>query len=112
MSSMSVSSLVVAVNAATHCGSIPRFTNSNNMNHLIVLATFKVEHEVFISMKDEDDSKVSTFNDRHNDREIVHWAPIFKVCLAISRGSLVPLNYVLRDDLEIPDESVDPLIDD
>ena len=109
---MSVSSLVVAVNAATHCGSIPRFTNSNNMNHLIVLATFKVEHEVFISMKDEDDSNVPNINDRHNDRKIIRWVPIFKDCLAISHSSVVPLNYVLREDLEVPDESVYPLIDD
>ena len=110
MSSILVSSVAAAVNASKCCGSIARVKNPYNMNYLTVLATFKVHHEACLSVKDEDDPKVPKSNDRDNDRKIIHWAPIFKCCLASSHGSRDPLSFSLRDDPEILDESVDPLL--
>ena len=75
-----------------------------------VLATFKIEYEACLSIKDEDDAKVPKINDKDNDRKIIRWAPIFKDCLSSSFGSRGPLIYVLREEPEVPDEVIDPLL--
>ena len=80
------------------------------MAYSSVLATFKIEHEAYLSVKDEDDAKVPKINDKGNDRKIIRWTPIFKDCLSSSFGSRGPLIYVLREDPEVPDEVINPLI--
>ena len=82
MSSILVIRLVAAVNAANLCGSITMIMNLKNVNYLTVLATFKVEHEVCVSTKHEDNPKVSKINDRDKDCKIIRWSLISKDCLA------------------------------
>ena len=57
ISSISVSRLISAVNAVKYYGSISRVTNPQNMGYASVLATFKIEHEASMSIKDDDGSK-------------------------------------------------------
>ena len=52
MSSISVNRFITAVNAAKCYGSIVRVMNPNNVNYLTFLATFNVENEAFLSVKD------------------------------------------------------------
>ena len=63
--------LVIAVNAAKHYGSISRVMNPQNMAYTSVLATFNFKYEAYLSVKDEDESKVPRINDRDNDRKII-----------------------------------------
>ena len=91
VSLISVRRLITAVSAAKYYGSIARVMNPQNMAYSSVLATFKIEYEAYLSIKDEDDAKVSKINDKGNDRKIIHWAPIFKDCLSSSFGSRGPL---------------------
>ena len=72
--------------------------NPQNMAYSSVLATFKIEHEAYLSVKHDDDSDVPKINDRDNDQKIIRWAPIFKDFLSSSYGSRAPLIYVLRED--------------
>ena len=110
VSSNSVSRPIAAVNAAKYCGPIARVMNPKNMAYSSVLATFKIEYEAYLSIKDEDDAKVPNINDKDNDRKIIHWAPIFKDCLSSSFGSRRPLIYVLREDPEVSNEVIDTLL--
>ena len=60
-----------AVNTAKHYGSISRVASLQNMGHASVLETFKNEHEAYLSVKDDDDSKIPKINDRDKDRKII-----------------------------------------
>lgn len=91
VSSISVSKRITAVNAAKCYGSIARVMNPQTMACSSTLATFKIEHEAYLSIKDEDDAKVPKTNDKDNVRKIIRWAPIFKDCLSSSFGSRGPL---------------------
>ena len=110
VSSILVSRIITAFNAAKYYGSIARVMNPQNMAYSSVLATFKIEYEAYLSIKDEDDAKAPKINDKDNDRNIIRWAPIFKDCLSSSFGSRGPLICVLREDPEVTDEVIDPLL--
>ena len=110
ISSISVSRLITAVNAAKYYDSIARVMNPQNMNYANVLSTFKIEYEAYISLKGEDEPKVPKINDKDHDRRIIRWAPIFKDCLTSTFGSRGPLSYVLREDPNVPNETADPLL--
>ena len=84
--------------------------NSQNMAYSSVLETFKIEYEAYLFIKDEDDAKVPKINDKDSDRKIIRWVPIFKDYPSSSFGSRRPLNCVLREDPEVPDEVIDPLL--
>jgi len=110
VSSISVSRLITAVNAAKYYNSISRAMNPTNMNYANVLSTFKIEYEAYVSLKDEDEPKVPKINDKDHDRRIIRWAPIFRDCLASTFGARGPLSYVLRDNVNVPNEIDDPLL--
>ena len=110
VSSISVSRLITAVNAAKYYNSIAREINPQNMNYVNVLMTFKIEYEAYNSLKDEDEPKVPKINDKDHDRRIICWAPIFKDCLTSTFGFCGPLSYVLRDDPTFPNEIDNPLL--
>ena len=71
VSSTLVISPFIAVNSAKYYGSISRVMNPQNIASTSVLAKIKIEYEAYLSVKDEDHSKVSKFNDRDNDRKII-----------------------------------------
>ena len=102
--------LIAAFNAAQHHGSIAGARSPQKRDYSSVLETFKIDHEAYLSVKDEDNSKVPKINARDNDRKIICWDPIFKDCLSSSCGSRGPLIYVLREDPTVHDEVVDPLL--
>ena len=56
ISSISVSRLVTAANTAKDHRSIDRVINPQNTGHESVLTTFKIEHEVCLSIRDDCDS--------------------------------------------------------
>ena len=109
VSSISVSRLITAVNAAKYYNAIDRVMTPQSMNYANVLSIFKIEHEAYMSLKDDDEPKVPKINDKDHDRKIIRWAPIFQDCLASTFGSRGPLSYVLRDESNVPAEADDPL---
>ena len=64
ISSTSVSRFIVAIKSSKHYSSISRVMNLQKIGYASVLVTFKVEHEAYLSIKDDDDSKVPKINDR------------------------------------------------
>ena len=76
-----------------------------------VLETFKIENEDHLYIKIDNYSKFLKINDKDNDRKIIRWSPIFKDFLSNSHGSRAPLIHVLREDPAVPDEVMDPLLD-
>jgi hypothetical protein len=71
VSSISVSRLITATNAAKYYGSIAWTMNTQNMAYSSVLVTFKIEYEAYLSIKDDDDAKVPKINDKYHDRNVV-----------------------------------------
>ena len=82
------------------------FMNLHNMIYSSAVATFKIECEVFFSVKDKVKPKVLKINNRDHGPKIIRWSPIFKDCLDSSQGSLGPLNHVPREDPVVPDETM------
>ena len=78
ISSILVSRLIAAVNDTKGYGSIVRIMNPQNMGHASLMETFKIEHEDYLSVKDNDDSKFPKINDRDNDFKIILQSLIFK----------------------------------
>ena len=75
-----------------------------------ILATFKIEYEACVYVKDGVDLKAPKINDRNSDQNIFRWTPLFKDCLASSHGSRRPLSYVLCEDTIITDDVMDTLL--
>ena len=71
ISSISVSRLITAVNAAKYYDSIAKVMNPQNMNYANVLSIFKIEYKAYISLKSEDEPKVPKINDKDHDRRII-----------------------------------------
>ena len=63
VSSISVRRIITAINDAKHHMTIDRSMRPQNMEHASVFATFKIEHEAYLSTKDDDDSKVPKIDD-------------------------------------------------
>ena len=63
--------LITYVNAAKHYESISRVMNPQNMSYASFLATFKIEHEARLFVKDEDNSKAPKINDKDKDRKFI-----------------------------------------
>ena len=103
MSFISVSRIVAALNAAKYHGSIDRVMNPHNMRCSSVLATFKIDHEAYLSAKGEDDPNAPNNDGRDDERRITHWCSMFKHCLATSYSSRSPLSNVLRECPITPD---------
>ena len=78
ISSKSVRRLITAVNAEKRHGSIPRATDPQNVDCASVLATFKINQEACLCIKDHDESKVPKMNDKGNNRNVVRWSLIIK----------------------------------
>ena len=113
ISSISVQRLIVAADAAKYYNSIGRVMSTGNMHYGNILASFKIEWEAYVALKNEDAPKPPTIRDQDNDRKVIKWAPIFQDCLARTYGSRGPLIYVLREAPEVPPEVEDPLqVDD
>ena len=72
MSSISVSRIVAALNAAKYHGSIDRVMNPHNMGYSTVLDIFKIDHDAYLCVKDEVEPNVPKINDRGNYRKIIH----------------------------------------
>ena len=43
----------------------------HNMSYSILLVTFKVENETYLSVKDDAEHKVPKINDRDNDHKVI-----------------------------------------
>ena len=78
MFSISVSRLITAANISKYYGYIARIINLHNKNYSEVLATFKIEHEACLSIKDEAKPKVPKINYRDDDHKITRWSPSFE----------------------------------
>ena len=74
------------------------------------LETFKIEHDAYLSVKDDDGSKVPKINHRWNDLKIMFWSHIFNYCLSNSYGSRGPLTHVIREDPTMTNEVMEPLL--
>ena len=84
VSSISLSRPIIALNAGKNYGSISRSMNPQNMEHVSFLATFKIEHESHLSVKDNDESKVPKINDRDNNLKIICWCITWTINLCPS----------------------------
>ena len=80
------------------------------MSYASGLATFKIEHEDYMFVKDKDDSKVPKINDKHHERKSIRRSPICKEFHANSDASRGPLMLVLREDPTVPDEIMHVII--
>ena len=80
------------------------------MGYASVLATFKINHEAYVFVKDDEDSKVPKMDDKDNDRKIMRWSPIFNYCISNSCASRGLLYHVLREGPIVPDEIMFPLL--
>ena len=109
ISTISVRRMIVAVQAANYYTSIGRAMNSSSMHYTNVLSKFKLEWEDYESLKSQDDPTVPSVHDRDQDKKIIKWVPIFQDCASRTYGSRGPLDYVLRDDVDVPTEADDPL---
>lgn len=107
--SISVRRLCVAVDAAKYYHSIGRVATVQKMHYNNVLSAFKVEHDAYLKLRDEDEPKVPKMNDRDSERKIIRWAPIFQDHLSRCYGATGPLKYVIRDVATVPAEADDPL---
>ena len=59
------------------------------MGYASVLATFKIEHEDCLSVKDDDDSKAQKIDNKDNDRKSFIGLPFS------SDASQTPINHVV-----------------
>ena len=109
ISSISVQRLIVAADAARYYQAIGRTPTTQNMHYNNVLKNFKLEWEAFQAVKKEDDPKVPKINDRDGDRKVIRWVPTFLNMLENTHGARGPLQYVLREDPNVPPEASDPL---
>ena len=109
ISSISIRRLIIACHAAKYYTSIGRTMSTACMHYANVLADFKVDHEAYKALKDDDAPKAPSINDKDNDRKVIKWAPIFKDCLSRTFGHNGPLIYVLRENAAVEDEGLDPL---
>ena len=109
ISSISVRRLRVAVDAAKYYTSIGRTLTVQKIHYTHVLTNFKIEHDAYLELKEEDEPKVPKINDRDSEKKIILWAPIFKDHLSRCFGTKGPLKYVVRENGAVPAEAVDPL---
>lgn len=100
ISSISVQRLIVAYKAAKYYHSISKSTTTGNMHYSNILANFKIECEVFESMKKED-----------NDRKIIRWSSIFLNYIEYYYGVKGSFRYVLQDEVTVKTELDDLLTD-
>ena len=82
---------------------------SANMHYANILAEFKIEYEAYQDLKSEDAPKALSINDQEQNCKEIKWAPIFSDCLSRTYGSCGPLIYVLRDEVAVPNEVLNPL---
>ena len=64
ISSILVRRRITVFNAANHYGSISRVMSPQNMVYTIVLEIFNIEHEDYLSIKDDYDSNVPKINNK------------------------------------------------
>ena len=83
--------------------------NAANMYYANVLQDFKLDWEAYQALKEEDAPKAPTINDKDNDRKVIKWSPIFKDALSRTFGHTGPLIYVLRENVAVEPEALDPL---
>ena len=48
-------------------------------------------------------------NGGDNDKKVINWGPIFMDCLSRTYGSNGPLVYILREDIAVSTEAIDPI---
>ena len=61
----------IAVNDEKHCRYVTQVTITRNMSYSTFLETLKIEHEAWLSVKDEVELKVPKINDKGNYRKII-----------------------------------------
>ena len=79
------------------------------MKYNNVLKDFKIEFEALEKLKGQCIPEVPYVNDSDNDKLIIKWSPIFMDSMSRTFGIKCPLAYVLRENIEVPDEEDDPL---
>ena len=109
ISTISVRRLIVAVQAAHYYTSIDRTMNPASMHYTNVLAKFKLEWEDYESLKSQDDLTIPCVLDKDQDKKIIKWVPIFQDCASRTYGSRGPIDYILRDNVNVATEADDPL---
>ena len=109
ISSISVRRLITASNAVVYYQSINRTMTPANMHYNNVLATFKIEWDAYKELRDADEPKIPKINDRDAERKVIKWVPVFLDSMSRTFGVKGPLRYVLRDNVDVADELVDPL---
>ena len=101
--------LLVAFVAYCYYIDVQRAVDPVNMNYTQVLKDFYVEHEAIISLSKEDKPNVPAL---HKNTTIIRWVESFKDCLYRTYGLRdAPLLYVIRDEVDLPNEADDPLKD-
>ena len=111
ISSIAVRRLIVASNAAKYYSAIGRVPTTTNMRYTQVLTDFKVEWEAYEELRRSAPPIVPLIEDRHDDRKVIKWSPIFEDVLNRTYGSRGPLAYVVRKNSEVPPEAEDALED-
>ena len=64
ISTISVSRLIVAVNAAKFYGAVGRLMTLQNIHYVNVLSNFKVKWDAYKYLRTQDDTKVQNVNDK------------------------------------------------
>ena len=100
--------LKVASIAFHYYRSIDREPNSQNMNYSTTLRGFYTEWEAINKLKDEDRPDVPALSKNVTP---LKWLESFKDCLSRTYGvRQCPISYVIRPNVNVPNEATDPLI--
>ena len=104
--------LMVACNAVKYYMLTGRTPTLASMHHTNVLSKFKIDFEACEQLKEQEASELPDVEDSDNDRKVIKWAPILLHCMPRTCGIKGPLAYVLRENVEVPDEATNPLMED
>lgn len=110
ISTQSLVRLQVASDAAKYYISIGRPLTADGMHYSNVLKDFKLEHDAYERLKEQDAPDIPDVKDSDKDKKIIKWAPIFLDCMSRTFGVKGPLAYVLRSEVAVPAPGDDPLV--
>ena len=110
ISTVSMVRIVITCEAVKYYVSTGRVPDAISMHYANVLVNFKVDYEAYEKLKKQDTPDVPDVKDNDVDRKIIKWIPIFFDCMSRKYGVKGPLAYVLREKVEVPDVSEDPLL--
>ena len=109
ISTQSLVRLQVASKAVKYYRSVGRTLTADNLHYNNVLQHFKLAHEAYEQVKEQDAPEVPDVKDSDKDKKVIKWAPVFLDCMSRTFGVKGPLAYVLRPEVAVMDEALDPL---